>query len=96
LAVSRATVYRTLAHLQEAGLIRQVSNDPSQGKYEFLGNSCHHEHMACSVCGEVFEFTDKLLEQRIESVVRKAGFSMINHSVQIRGICRGCSEQVKA
>jgi Fur family ferric uptake transcriptional regulator len=91
-AVSRATVYRTITHLQDAGLIRQVSNDLSQGCYEFVGDSQHHEHMTCTACGEVIEFTDRLLENRIESVVRKAGFTMTNHSVQILGKCRVCSE----
>ncbi len=96
MAVSRATVFRTLGHLQDAGLIRQVVSDHSSGKYEFLGDCHHHEHMTCAKCGEVFEFHDKLLEQRIESVVRKSGFAMSRHSVQIWGVCRRCNEQVKA
>lgn len=96
MAVSRATVFRTLGHLQEAGLIRQVASDQTPGRYEFIGDSQHHEHMTCAKCGEVFEFHDKLLEQRIESVARKSGFVMTRHSVQIWGVCRRCDEQVQA
>ena len=89
---SRATVYRTLTHLQEAGFIRLVSADASQSRYEFVGNTHHHEHMTCTKCGNVFEFTDTLLEQCIEDVVKGNGFLMTNHSVQIFGICRRCHE----
>lgn len=96
IAVSRATVFRTLGHLQDAGLIRQVASNHSQGRYEFLGDSQHHEHMTCAKCGKVFEFHDKLLEQRIDAVVRKSDFTMTRHSVQIWGVCRRCNEQVQA
>jgi Fur family ferric uptake transcriptional regulator len=92
-AVSRATVFRTLGHLQDAGLIRQVASDLSAGRYEFLGDNQHHEHMTCVKCGEVFEFHDKLLEQRIDSVAKKRCFTMSRHSVQIWGVCRSCNEQ---
>ncbi|MFW6245317.1 MAG: Fur family transcriptional regulator [Fibrobacterota bacterium] len=93
--VSRATVYRTLGHLEEAGFIRKIELDQGHTHWEFVDGSFHHEHLVCEKCGRIEEFTDPQLEDRITSVAKQNNFTMTRHTVQIFGICGGCSERQK-
>ena len=90
LMVSRATVYRTLSHLEEAGFIREVAMNADQTHYEFIGLTQHHEHIVCESCGTIIEFLDPELEERIEAIAKDHKFCMTRHTVQIFGICGGC------
>src|ERR1700761_3654310 len=45
--VSRATVYRTLAHLQDAGIIKQVFFDNKQSYYEVLAGRSARDYLIC-------------------------------------------------
>lgn len=94
--VSRATVYRTLGHLEDAGFLRKITLNSSQIHYEFIANTKHHEHVVCELCGSIIEFTDPKLEERIEAVAAEHNVSITRHSVQIFGICRRCREKVKS
>jgi Fur family ferric uptake transcriptional regulator len=93
LSVSRATVYRTLTHLVEAGFIREVAINSDQTHYEFIGASTHHEHIVCEICNSIIEFSDQHLEDRIEKIATDQKFLITRHTVQIFGVCRRCSEK---
>jgi Fur family transcriptional regulator, ferric uptake regulator len=94
--VSRATVYRTLTHLQGAGLIREVPLGNEHAHFEYIaGAQEHHEHLVCEECGAVIEFSDPLLEERISSVAGENAFKMTKHTVQIQGLCRRCRGRKK-
>jgi Fur family ferric uptake transcriptional regulator len=93
LTVSRATVYRTLSHLVEAGFIREVAINSDQTHYEFIGATTHHEHLVCEICGSIIEFSDQQLEDRIEMIASDQQFLITRHSVQIFGVCRRCNEK---
>lgn len=95
-AVSRATVYRTLDHLVASGLVQKVYvSDVAQRKalYERAHGRRHHEHMHCISCDRIFEFTDDPLEERQAEVCRKLGFKPLRHSLRIEGICGDCQKQ---
>lgn len=91
--VSRATVYRTLTHLEEAGFIREIALNTEHSHYEFIGQTVHHEHIVCESCGKIIEFSDPVLEDRIEKIAYENGFKINRHNVQISGTCRNCHEK---
>ncbi len=93
MAVSRATVYRTLSHLEEAGFIREVALNADHTHYEFIGETAHHEHLVCEICGSIIEFSDQELENRIEAIASDQNFVITRHTVQISGICGRCNEK---
>ncbi len=95
-SVSRATVYRTVAHLEEAGLLRRIDLNHSHAHFELVAGLEHHEHLICERCGAVLEFSDQRLEKRIEDIVREHGFGMTRHTVQVFGLCGACREQKSA
>src|SRR5277367_3092517 len=52
-AVSRATVYRTLMHLQDAGILRQVFFDNKQSYYEVIVGGQPNDYLICVETGRV-------------------------------------------
>ncbi len=92
--VSRATVYRTLDLLVQAGLIRRNSLGAGHAIYEPVREGEHHDHLVCLVCGKVLEFFRPDLEQLQEAICREQAFKPMHHSLQIFGLCSSCDGQV--
>ncbi|MFH1729484.1 MAG: transcriptional repressor [Pseudomonadota bacterium] len=90
--VSRATIYRTLVHLDECELIRKIDIGDGRARYEHIYGHEHHEHLCCMECSQLIEFTDKKLEKRIIKVAKKSKFHITSHTVQISGYCNACFE----
>ena len=86
-----ATVYRTLALLEESSMVTSLSFGAQGKKYE-LGAKEHHDHMICTACGNITEFVDEEIENRQHSISNSLGFEMSDHSMQIYGICKNCQK----
>jgi Fur family ferric uptake transcriptional regulator len=84
--VSRATVYRTLAHLQDAGILKQVFFDNKQSYYEVLAGRQTHDYLICVATGKVIEFNSEKLRQLRDEICREHGFDPISHRFQIYGL----------
>jgi Fur family transcriptional regulator, ferric uptake regulator len=89
-SVSRATVYRTLAKLVDAGLLRRLEIGPRMF-YEHDYGYPQHEHMVCEKCGKVIEFQNPAIETVIRDVCRQNNFQGSGHSFVIRGTCLDCN-----
>ncbi|MDE0835261.1 MAG: transcriptional repressor [Akkermansiaceae bacterium] len=85
---SRATVYRTLALLVEADLLRQIDLGESQITYDpnFLEKPSHN-HLVCIDCGNVVEFEDENVDIQTDCVTRRLGFRTIRQSIKIEASC---------
>jgi Fur family ferric uptake transcriptional regulator len=89
LKVSRATVYRTLPLLVEAGLLRELRLN-NRTAYEHDYGYPSHDHMHCSECKKVIEFTNEELRKLSEAVSREHGFQATGHRFLITGVCSDC------
>lgn len=87
---SKATVYRTLALLVEAGLLREVHLGEKHVHYEHLHQGAQHDHLICLGCGKVIEFAMSAFERMQQRICRKHGFAPAHHYVSIRGYCADC------
>jgi len=94
-ALSLATIYRTLPHLIESGLIREVMRCQNRPQYEKSFGYPHHDHLVCIKCGKIFEFKDDGIEKLQERVCRKYGFKPTEHRLGIRGYCKNCQAKIK-
>ncbi len=85
---SRATVYRTIALLVEADLLRQIDLGDDQTTYDpnFIEKPSHN-HLVCIDCGKVVEFEDPGIEVLSDCVTRRLGFRAVRHSVKIEATC---------
>ena len=90
LAVSRATVYRTLTKLVDAGLLRRLEFGPRM-YYEHDYGYPAHDHMYCTNCQRVIEFQHPAMEGVIGEVCQKENFQMQSHIFILRGVCSACN-----
>jgi Fur family ferric uptake transcriptional regulator len=88
--VSRATVYRTLGKLVDAGLLRRIDVGPRM-YYEHDYGYPQHEHLYCQKCGAVIEFQHSELDALIRQVGREHGFHASSHTFIVRGTCSECN-----
>ena len=58
--------------------------------YEHRHLGHHHDHMICTKCGKIIEFKNDQLEQLQSQVVSGFGFHMLQHKMEIYGICADC------
>jgi Fur family ferric uptake transcriptional regulator len=88
--VSRATVYRTLAKLVDAGLLRRLAVGP-RTFYEHDYGYPQHEHLYCQQCGKMIEFQTPAIEALIQEVCAQNGFQSNGHTFVIQGVCSECN-----
>ncbi|MFC1705980.1 Fur family transcriptional regulator [Planctomycetota bacterium] len=96
--ISKATVYRTLALLEEAHLINSIDFQRGYKFYEHthLTGHDHHEHIVCVECYRILEFRDPDLESIHERIGRTLGFKVISHTYKIFGLCPACQQRLEA
>jgi Fur family ferric uptake transcriptional regulator len=90
LPVSRATIYRTLNKLVDAGLLRRLELGPRMF-YEHDYGYPPHEHLYCQKCGRVIEFQDPAIDAVLRQVGRQHNFQASNHTFIVRGTCSECN-----
>ncbi len=89
--LSLGFIAASMEHLCRFGFAVKV--DFEQGEdvlYEHRHLGAHHDHMICTRCGAVLEFKDELLEQQQQTVAEAYGFHMLQHKMEIYGICADC------
>ena len=84
--VSRATVYRTLSHLQDAGILKQVFFDNKQSYYEVIAGRQTHDYLICVTTGKVIEFSSDKLKKLRDEICLEHGFEPLSHRFQIFGV----------
>ena len=84
--VSRATVYRTLAHLQDAGILKQVFFDNRQSYYEVIAGRQAYDYLICVATGRVIEFASEKLRKLRDEICREHGFDPLSHQFHVYGI----------
>lgn len=91
-SVSRATIYRTLDLLVQAGLARRVRLGTDHYHYEHILGRGQHEHMICLRCERVIEWYDPELEWLILANLERHRFTAQRYSLQVFGVCSDCAE----
>lgn len=88
--ISRATVYRTLQWMVDAGIARKV--DFGEGRFRFEHSYRHprHFHLICKSCNTSFEFLSSDIEALLEEVASARNFSARQSVLQIYGTCEAC------
>ncbi len=89
-----ATVYRTLAFLEEANLVSSISLNNDGKKFE-SNTKDHHDHLICTECNKIIEFVDENIENKQEEIAKKYGFKLNNHTMYLYGICPDCQSKSK-
>ncbi|MGE5402418.1 MAG: Fur family transcriptional regulator [Ignavibacteriales bacterium] len=87
--VSRATVYNTVELLSQCQIISKRNFGDNMTRYEKNFGTVNHEHLVCTTCGKIVEFSTSKLKPIIDEVSRELGFTVSSYSLNLFGKCSG-------
>ena len=88
--VSRATIYRSLQELREAGIIRETAFGEKHQHFEHCYDEKLHHHARCIKCGVYIELKDLEEEKKYVQQLETQGFQVLGHELHIYGLCQEC------
>ncbi len=89
--ISIDTVYRTLAMLEQAGMIHRIQTSEGLARYE--SDYGLHHHLFCNNCHEIVDFTWELFDAMAPPPAVESWGAARKKNIVITGICRQCSER---
>jgi Fur family ferric uptake transcriptional regulator len=84
--VSRATLYRNLDSLKEAGILAEVDLGNRHVQYEHVLGHAQHFHIVNEDTGEVIEDDSEEVEKAVEILAKRHGFEVSRIKLQIFGL----------
>ena len=88
--ISRATVYRTLQWMVDAGIAGKVDFGGGKFRFERAYRHPRHFHFICKTCNQSFEFLSSDIEALIEEVAAARQFAARQSMLQVYGTCQWC------
>ena len=88
--LGKATIYRTLALMVEAGLARELDFGEGFKRYEHQAGEAQHDHLVCSDCGKVVRFNRPAIDTLQAEVAAETGFKIQTRRFEIYGKCPEC------
>ena len=90
--VSRPTVYRALAELVEAGMLRKMVLG-GRSVFEHAYGYPSHDHLYCQMCNKLIEFHSDDLEKIRDAAAKEHKFQVLGHRMFVTGICKDCRQE---
>jgi Fur family ferric uptake transcriptional regulator len=88
--IGRATVYRTLQWMVDAGIARKVDFGEGRSRFEPSYRHPRHFHLICNTCHSSSEFLSSDVEALMEEIAGARNFEATQSVVQIYGTCEQC------
>src|SRR5947207_13866251 len=88
--IGRATVYRTLQWMVDAGVARKVDFGEGRSRFEPSYGHPRHFHLICTTCHRSSEFLSSDVESLMEEIASARNFATKHSIVQIYGVCEQC------
>lgn len=83
----------TLNLMSRFGFAKKNRFGNGQVRYEHRHLGHHHDHMICTKCHKIIEFQDEKLEALQVQIASSLGFHMLQHKMEIYGICADCLQE---
>lgn len=83
-------VKETIELMCHYGFAKQNRFNNGEPRYEHLHLGQHHDHMICTKCKEIFEFQNQAVEQLQLKIAAENGFHLLQHKMELYGICHKC------
>jgi Fur family ferric uptake transcriptional regulator len=88
--IGRATVYRTLQWMVNAGIARKVDFGEGRSRFEPSYRHPRHFHFVCGVCHRSSEFLSSDVEWLLEDIAAARHFELSQVVIQAFGTCEDC------
>ena len=86
-------VRETLQLMCRFGFAHKSRFDNGVILYEHRHLGQHHDHMICTKCRKILEFEEEQIEQLQIRIAAAHGFHMLQHKLEIYGICTDCLKE---
>ncbi len=93
--ISSATAYRVIQMMLDLGLLIEHDFGKGYKHFEHVPGHHDHDHIICSQCGKIVEFTDERLNAIREHIEKENDFIVENHVLNFYGICSDCRKENK-
>ena len=80
--MSLATVYRTLAALEQQGLVQRHAFEGASARFE-IADARHHDHLIDIEKGEIIEFRSAEIEKLQEEIADRYGYEIVSHRLEL-------------
>jgi Fur family transcriptional regulator, ferric uptake regulator len=90
LSIGRATVFRTLDLLTDLAFLHRIHNEEGCHLFTVCAERDHHHHVRCVSCGAVETLEAPSVEAEIRRLVESRGFELIDHVLDLVGLCSAC------
>jgi Fur family transcriptional regulator, ferric uptake regulator len=74
----------------DLGFAQKEHFDGQPPRYEHRHLGKHHDHLICTKCGKIVEFSNDDMERLQTSIAARAGFHILQHKMEIYGLCAEC------
>ncbi len=88
-------VKHCLHRMVELGFAQRKAFDGQPIRYEHRHLGRHHDHLVCTKCGKIVEFANEDIERLQVEVAARYGFHMLQHRMEIYGLCSECCKKRK-
>lgn len=83
-------VRESLKLMRRFGFAQSNRFDDGRVRYEHRHLCQHHDHMICTKCNNIIEFHNEQLEELQMRIAAGFGFHILQHRMEIYGICSKC------
>ena len=88
---SLATIYKTITLLKDEGEILELGFAGESSRYD-ASHPEPHPHLICVRCHKIIDPEIPLFESMPDQLAEKYGYKIINHRMDIFGICPTCQK----
>ena len=94
--LAQSSVYRTLAVLEQAGVVHRFPGPAGFARHELAEELTeHHHHLVCTMCGGVEDLPasrrlERTVAKAVEEAANGAGFQCQSHRLDLLGVCARC------
>ena len=86
-SISKATVYRNLSQMVEAGVLINIGNYFGAARYDCILHK--HHHFVCTRCQKIFDMEGDF-SAVIDGVSKRDGLDITDYNIVFSGICSDC------
>lgn len=90
--VSRATLYNSIELLLDCNLVIKHQFGKNIAQFERAYKAKKHDHLICTTCGAVLEFSDQRIHEIKKTATQINNFKLSHHSLYIYGMCEDCQK----
>ena len=92
--VGLSTVYRHLQGLVVEGAADAIHAPDGETSYRLCETApgTHHHHVVCRVCGRAQEVEGRGIEVWADQVAAEHGYSDVDRTIEIFGLCSSCAQ----